>query len=106
VGDFLTHTYGIAKHRIAVKGWGRTRLRDPANPESGVNRRVEVALIVDKATTWLDKEQGYVKTHYTNRFRRPWFTCPPGSHLIDPQRPGLNIDDFAAGAPNPMCRPD
>jgi hypothetical protein len=93
VRDYLV-AHGIDKYRIAVKGWGRTRLKDLAHPDSGVNRRVEVALLVDRSVTYLD--HGYKGT-------RPWFTCPPGSRLIDPARPHLNIDDFAAGAPNPVC---
>jgi hypothetical protein len=97
VRDYLA-MHGIPKYRIAVKGWGRSRLKDPAHPESGVNRRVEVALIVDRAKSYLESDAQY-------RGRRPWFTCPPGSRLIDPLRPDLNIDDFAAGSPNPMCRP-
>jgi outer membrane protein OmpA-like peptidoglycan-associated protein len=111
VRDYLVREHGIPRHRLAVKGWGRSRLKDIANPESGVNRRVEVALIVDHGTSYLDNPQGYTTTyqlrHYTNSFRgrRPWFTCPPGSRLIDPLRPDLDIDDFAAGSPTPMCRP-
>lgn len=104
VRDYLVHTRGIPKHRIAVKGWGRSRLKDPAHPEAGVNRRVEVALIVDRGTAYLDGGSGYANTQYKGG--RPWFTCPPGSRLIDPLRPDLNIDDFAAGSPNPMCRPN
>jgi hypothetical protein len=96
VRDYLA-THGIDKHRIAVKGWGRSRLKDVAHPDSGVNRRVEVALVVDRGVSYLEGDQ--------YRGRRPWLTCPPGSRLIDPARPDLNIDDFAAGAPNPMCRP-
>jgi hypothetical protein len=95
VRDYLG-THGIDKHRIAVKGWGRTRLKDVAHPDSGINRRVEVALIVDRGISYLEGDKG----------RRPWLTCPPGSHLIDPARPAMNIDDFAAGAPNAMCAPD
>jgi hypothetical protein len=68
------------------------------HPDSGINRRVEVALIVDRGVSYLEPDQ--------YRGRRPWLTCPPGSHLIDPARPGMNIDDFAAGAPNAMCAPD
>jgi outer membrane protein OmpA-like peptidoglycan-associated protein len=104
VREYLWRVHKISRHRLAVKGWGRNRLKDQANPESGINRRVEVALIVDRGGPLQDDPNG----QDTNRFRgaRPWFTCPPGSHLIDPQRPDLNIDDFGAGATNPMCRPD
>jgi outer membrane protein OmpA-like peptidoglycan-associated protein len=97
VRDYLA-LHGIDKHRIAVKGWGRSRLKDPMHPDSGINRRVEVALIVDRGVSYLEPDQ--------YRGRRPWLTCPPGSHLIDPARPAMNIDDFAAGAPDAMCAPD
>jgi OmpA-OmpF porin, OOP family len=107
VREYLARVHGIPRYRLAIKGWGRSRLKDPANPESGINRRVEVALIVDQGTSYLDDPQGYSRGQYTNdtRGRRPWFSCPPGSRLIDPQRPDLDIDDFAAGSPHPMCRP-
>jgi outer membrane protein OmpA-like peptidoglycan-associated protein len=97
VRDYLA-LHGIDRHRIAVKGWGRSRLKDTMHPDSGINRRVEVALIVDRGVSYLEPDQ--------YRGRRPWLTCPAGSHLIDPARPGMNIDDFAAGVPNAMCAPD
>jgi outer membrane protein OmpA-like peptidoglycan-associated protein len=107
VREYLARFHGIARYRLAIKGWGRRRLKDPANPESGINRRVEVALIVDQGTSYLDDPQGYSQGQNANdpRGRRPWFSCPPGARLIDPQRPDLDIDDFAAGSPHPMCRP-
>jgi hypothetical protein len=101
VKEYLARVHGIHPHRVAVKGWGRSRLKDRMHPDAAVNRRVEVALIVDRGTTYLD--QGYA-TQVPGR--RPMFTCPPGSRLIDPQRPDMNLDDFAAGVPNPMCRPN
>lgn len=111
VRDYLASVHGIPRYRLAVKGWGRSRLKDPAHPDSGVNRRVEVALIVDHRDSYLGDQPEYTSTYqqgYTNHFRgpRPWFTCPPGSRLIDPLRPDLDIDDFAAGSPHPMCRPN
>lgn len=107
VREYLVQVHGIPRYRLAIKGWGRRRLKDPSDPESGINRRVEVALIVDQGNSYFDNPEGYPRTRYTNRFhsRRPWFTCPPGSRLIDPARPDVDIDDFAAGARNPMCRP-
>jgi hypothetical protein len=103
VRDYLVHVHHIPKGRIAVKGWGRSRLKDAMHPDSGINRRVEVALIVDRGMGYLEGPPGFVAEQ---QGRRPWFTCPPGSHLIDPRRPGMNIDDFAAGAASPMCRPN
>lgn len=38
----LVSFYGIAADRLKPVGYGKTRLVDPANPKSGVNRRVEI----------------------------------------------------------------
>jgi outer membrane protein OmpA-like peptidoglycan-associated protein len=73
VYNYLWQVHGIQRYRIAVKGWGRSRLKDPANPESGINRRVEVALIVDHGTSYLEDEQGYANT----RYRGPAYTSSP-----------------------------
>ena len=42
VKAYLVHRHGIAASRLDTVGWGEERLKDPLNPESGVNRRVEV----------------------------------------------------------------
>lgn len=42
VRDYLNHRYGIALDRLVTQGYGFTRLADPANPTSGINRRVEI----------------------------------------------------------------
>jgi hypothetical protein len=117
VREYLGQVHGIPRERLAVKGWGRTRLKDPRHPESGANRRVEVALIVDRGAPDIRGEAATdgpppplppqePPQPQGPRGPRQWFQCPPGSHLIDPRRPDLNIDDFAAGADKPMCRPD
>jgi len=102
VREYLAQVHGVPRYRLAVKGWGRTRLKDVDNPESGINRRVEVALIVDRGHY---SQQDYQYQQYQHTGARPWFACPPGSRLIDPHRPDLDIDDFAAGSRAPMCRP-
>ena len=43
----LVERYGIDPRRLLNTGWGATQLKDPRNPRSGINRRVEVALVVD-----------------------------------------------------------
>ena len=48
VTHYLVERYGINPRRLLNTGWGATRLKDPRNPYSGVNRRVEVALVVDQ----------------------------------------------------------
>jgi OmpA-OmpF porin, OOP family len=46
VRAYLSETYGVDPMRLVIYGWGQSRLKDPANPFSGVNRRVEIALIM------------------------------------------------------------
>ena len=45
VKAYLVHRHGIAAARLDTVGWGEERLKDPLNPESGVNRRVEVVAL-------------------------------------------------------------
>ncbi len=42
VQKYLSGTGGIEDSRLAVVGMGETQLADPANPESAINRRVEI----------------------------------------------------------------
>jgi hypothetical protein len=42
--------------RLIIHGWGQSRLKDPANPYSGVNRRVEIALIMPDTSSGDDVE--------------------------------------------------
>jgi OOP family OmpA-OmpF porin len=42
VAGYLMNQYRIEAQRLTVEGFGRSRLLDPANPASAVNRRVEV----------------------------------------------------------------
>lgn len=42
---YLTAAWEISAARLVVAGYGEDRLRDPANPESGVNRRVEIVTL-------------------------------------------------------------
>ena len=45
VRDYLAKTAGIEAARLQDVGWGEARLLDKANPESDVNRRVEITNI-------------------------------------------------------------
>jgi outer membrane protein OmpA-like peptidoglycan-associated protein len=45
VRSYLTSVYGIDPARLLTRGWGAAHLKTPSMPLSGVNRRVEVALI-------------------------------------------------------------
>ncbi len=42
VADYLARQHRIGAARLSVEGFGRSQLLDPANPESAVNRRVQV----------------------------------------------------------------
>jgi outer membrane protein OmpA-like peptidoglycan-associated protein len=42
VQRYLIENFGIAESRLAAHGFGKSRLLDPARPEDGVNRRVQV----------------------------------------------------------------
>ncbi|GGF11056.1 hypothetical protein GCM10011611_15870 [Aliidongia dinghuensis] len=44
VKDYLVAKYGIDQNRLKTVGYGKTQLLDPANPTSGVNRRVQVTI--------------------------------------------------------------
>jgi outer membrane protein OmpA-like peptidoglycan-associated protein len=49
VSRYLLDHFDIDPRRLVSTGWGATEPRDPQNPDSGVNRRVEVVMIVDPA---------------------------------------------------------
>ena len=42
VAEYLARQHGVDARRLSVEGFGRGQLLDPANPESAVNRRVQV----------------------------------------------------------------
>jgi outer membrane protein OmpA-like peptidoglycan-associated protein len=42
VQRYLIENFGIAESRLVAHGFGKSRLLDPARPEDGVNRRVQV----------------------------------------------------------------
>ena len=42
VAEYLSRQHGVDTRRLSVEGYGRSQLLDPANPESAVNRRVQV----------------------------------------------------------------
>lgn len=45
VSDSLVDHHGIDPARLDVVGWGAERPNDPANPASGINRRVEIVTL-------------------------------------------------------------
>lgn len=42
VRRYLIAQYGIGAERLSTRGYGKSQLLDPARPEDGVNRRVQV----------------------------------------------------------------
>jgi outer membrane protein OmpA-like peptidoglycan-associated protein len=42
VRGYLVAQFGISADRLSAKGYGKSQLLDPAHPEDGVNRRVQV----------------------------------------------------------------
>lgn len=42
VVQYLVLTHNVSPARLAAIGFGKRKLRDPANPNDGINRRVEV----------------------------------------------------------------
>ena len=42
VQDYLVFQYGVDPVRVKAVGYGKTKLLDAANPNSGVNRRVQI----------------------------------------------------------------
>jgi outer membrane protein OmpA-like peptidoglycan-associated protein len=49
VRDHLVAFYGIPADRLLVHGYGPTLLKAPGDPASGLNRRVEIALVASVA---------------------------------------------------------
>jgi outer membrane protein OmpA-like peptidoglycan-associated protein len=47
---YLVDKFGIAGSDLVTVGYGKTKLKDPANPLSEVNRRVQVVNMENKAT--------------------------------------------------------
>jgi outer membrane protein OmpA-like peptidoglycan-associated protein len=45
VKNYLINTRGIAEQRLIEKGFGEKRLLDSANPNNGVNRRVQITTL-------------------------------------------------------------
>ena len=45
VRDYLISEYSISERRLIDKGFGESRLLDPAHPNDGVNRRVQITTL-------------------------------------------------------------
>jgi len=49
IKHYLTRTYGMSGLDLVTVGYGKSKLKDPSQPLSGVNRRVQVVNMADKA---------------------------------------------------------
>ena len=50
IKHYLVDKFGIAGTDLVTVGYGKTKLKDPANPLAEVNRRVQVVNMENKAT--------------------------------------------------------
>ena len=47
---YLVNRYSIAGSDLVTVGYGKSKLKDPANPMSEANRRVQVVIMANKTT--------------------------------------------------------
>lgn len=93
VKAFLIEAYGIDPNRLVAYGWGQSRLKDPAHPEAGVNRRVEASLIQPDRTE-LDEPDDFADARPSRWGADPGCARQP---LSDPRaRRRFALDDFGA----------
>ncbi|MBM7067443.1 OmpA family protein [Actibacterium sp. 188UL27-1] len=101
VRDYLVRVHGISPDRLIAHGWGERQLRLPSDPHSGVNRRVEIALLLPRKTSLLRTEKsplGHRILAAEHRFiEPPIYPTAPG-HLYDPRHRLASdaLDDFHA----------
>ena len=50
IKKYLVDKYGITGTDLVTVGYGKSKLKDPANPLADVNRRVQVVNMENKAT--------------------------------------------------------
>lgn len=111
VREHLVATYGVDPQRLVVHGWGEEWLKAPGAPHSGINRRVEVALIVPQGVSYYHEDVAPACEEYVT------FCDPRRAHaaigdplalyafeLFDPRLVlgPSTLDDFAA-APTPLA---
>lgn len=112
VRAWLVSRYGIAPSRLLTHGWGAGRLRNASQPLSGVNRRVEVALIIPARRSFAPRFDRYAAYPYEHRVAPSaggrWEvigSTPCGvTGLVDPRHrlASDELDDFHA-APTTLC---
>lgn len=132
VRAYLSETFGVDPLRLVIHGWGQSRLKNPANPYSGVNRRVEIVLITPHTSggdnlegtrelaadivpgrrLLVDEDGAHVRivdapvvVQLRDRACRGTAPVVGGHLLIDPRwrLPRFALDDFGA-TPTARCR--
>ena len=111
VRGHLSEAYGVDPSRLVVHGWGQGRLKNPRQPFSGVNRRVEVALIERDRSSAYDHPArrlaaplgGATIACGPDPWREAWRACPDRAaaecgRLSDPRRrlAAYALDDFGS----------
>ena len=101
VRDYLVRVHGISPDRLIAHGWGERQLRLPSDPHSGVNRRVEIALLLPRKTSLLRTEKtpfGHRMSAVEHRFIEPPLHPLYPTHLRDPRYRLASdaLDDFHA----------
>lgn len=111
VRRYLITAHDISPTRLLTRGWGAGRLKDADRPLSGVNRRVEVALIVPERQSFLSDESGFdladaeaMPADTDRGWRIVGRSQCNGTTLVDPRYrlPSDALDDFH-GAPTSLC---
>ncbi|MCC2113929.1 MAG: OmpA family protein [Hyphomicrobiales bacterium] len=102
VKNFLVESFAVDPGRLRAKGWGESRLKDPAHPNAGINRRVEVVLIRPlPAPATMVVPEGGMTGHSTT------IVVPPQSNVTVTVEPGREGDaaDRPAAATVPTTPP-
>lgn len=81
VRGYLAQTYGVDPLRLVIHGWGQSRLKDRVNPFSGINRRVEIALIANPSVG--EAFEGYDPGAFAEIGRRGRIVEAPGAAWYD-----------------------
>lgn len=101
VRDFLVEVYGIHPRRLIVAGFGERQLKRRSDPYSGINRRVEIAIVAGdgpsaSASSYTGDEE-YGSDEEIG-------ACP--AKMIDPRTidPTTKLDDFGVARTLRHCR--
>lgn len=94
VRTFLATNFGVDPDRLVIHGWGQSRLKDRAHPFASVNRRVEVALVMPRASR--DHDTRHAESEASDI--APYGQTPDIALELPPQRRRLVIDPSSGEA--------